>query len=286
MAQDRSKEKYAAPVFPRDFRFPYTNWLAAQQQTVGPNATANWLVDLDADDLELFVTTENALMLVDRSPMITENGAAQLRKGVNGLGGTCWDLVGEVERVNDRVMHGTYSGVLSGTAVLVDQYVQLNNDVPLALVREIARANSSLPSLSSDHEELLSTLLIGPVEEQLQAVTRNLISACSPVAELLMQLGHDLCIQPQCLGHGVDARCCSVLAGARFDLREQVEEPLRAHVVHLWPQDMCRIRQTIRITGFQALPQALEKVRCGIHIQGDVLLHPLAIAFAEAFQVR
>ena len=150
-----------------------TNWLAAHQQALGPDAAANWLLDLDADELEVFVTLDHALVLVDRSPMISENGVAYLRKGVNGLGGTRLSLVGEIEVMSDNVMHGTYSGLLGGTAVLMDQYIQLNNDTPVALVRVITRVNGSMPASIGDREKLLTALINGTGEEQVPALTRN-----------------------------------------------------------------------------------------------------------------
>ena len=150
---------------------PTTNWLAAHQQTLGLNAAANWLLDLD--DLEVFVTTEHALVLVDRSPMVSDNGVAYLRKGVNGLGGTHLTLIGEVECMSESVMHGTYSGLLGGTAVLMDQYMQLSNGVPAALVRVITRVNGSAPFPIRDHEKLLSGLFNRVIEEGLPALTRN-----------------------------------------------------------------------------------------------------------------
>lgn len=124
---------------------PTKNWLSANRETLGPNAPANWMMDLDVDAAELYVTDDHALVIVDRTPIIEQDGAAYLSKGVLGMGGTHLTLVGEVESVNDSVMHGTYSGLLGGTAVLMDQYVQLRNGVPVTIVRVIARVNGSAP---------------------------------------------------------------------------------------------------------------------------------------------
>ena len=141
---------------------PTPNWLAAHRQTLGANTPANWLMDLGADELEIYVTPEQALVLVDRAPLITEEGSAYLRKSVNGLGGTHLTLVGEVDNVSDSVLRGVYSGLLGGTAVLMDQYVQLRNGLPVALVRVITKVNGSLPVVDSDQDQLIVELLDAP----------------------------------------------------------------------------------------------------------------------------
>lgn len=150
------------------------NWLAAHRQTLGANTPANWLMDLDADELEIYVTSAQALMLVDRAPLITEEGSAYLRKSVNGLGGTHLTLVGEVDDLSDSVLHGVYSGLLGGTAVLMDQYVQLRNGLPVALVRVITKVNGSLPVANSEQDQLVVELLRQPnVQPDEPALTKN-----------------------------------------------------------------------------------------------------------------
>src|SRR4030095_5867693 len=97
------------------------NWLAAPQHTIGSTTPANWFQDLNPDELEVYVTAENTLVLVDRAPVLEESSEAYLRRGVHGLGGTHLSLVGEVDPINDHVLHGVYSGLIGGTAVLMDQ---------------------------------------------------------------------------------------------------------------------------------------------------------------------
>lgn len=150
------------------------NWLAANREVLGNNTPANWLLDLDADDMEVYVTKGRSLVLVDRMPIINMDGAAFLRKGVSGLGGSHLTLVGEVEVVNDSVMRGTYSGLLGGTAVLMDQYVQLRNGVPVTIVRVINRVNGSAPTALTGIEDLALRLLRATDEGGLDpALTRN-----------------------------------------------------------------------------------------------------------------
>lgn len=152
---------------------PTSNWLAASHETLGANAPASWLMDLDAEDLEMYVTPEHSLVLVDRAPIINEDGAAFLRAGLHGLGGTHLSLIGEVDVLNDSVMHGVYSGLLGGTAVMMDQYVQLHNDVPVAIVRVITRVNGSAPTVAFDQVEYVATLLRKPVESFEPALSKN-----------------------------------------------------------------------------------------------------------------
>jgi hypothetical protein len=150
-----------------------TNWLAASHATLGANAPAGWLMDLDAEDLEIYVTPGHALVLVDRSPIMNGDGTAYLRAGLHGLGGTNLSLVGEVDVMNASVMHGVYSGLLGGTAVIMDQYVQMRNGVPLAIMRVITRVNGSAPATAFDQEELVTTLLRSAVDPSEPALTKN-----------------------------------------------------------------------------------------------------------------
>ena len=136
-----------------------TNWLAAHHQTLGPTAPAGWLMALDADELEIYVTAEHALVLVDREPILTLDGAAYLRKGLQDLGGTHMDLIGEVQNVNDSVLRGAYRGTLGGTAVLMDQYVQIQHGVPSAIVRVISRVNGTAPAIQLDADAIALSLL-------------------------------------------------------------------------------------------------------------------------------
>ncbi len=152
---------------------PTHNWLAAHQQTIGATTPANWLHDLDVDDLEVFVTAEKALVLVDRKPIIAENDAAFLRKGVHGLGGTHLSLVGEVESINEHVLHGVYSGLIGGTAVLMDQYIHLRNGVPTTIVRVVSRVNGSVPAYTTGQEQLVLELIGTPSDVPGPALTKN-----------------------------------------------------------------------------------------------------------------
>lgn len=153
---------------------PTNNWIGASREALGPDVPANWLMGLDADDMDVYVTAELALVLVDRAPIINMEGSAYLRASVQGLGGMHLSRVGEVEIVKDNVIRGTYSGLLSGTAVLMDQYVQLSNGMPVAMVRVISRVNGSAPGNLTDLEDLALGLFRGTDEgTQGPALTKN-----------------------------------------------------------------------------------------------------------------
>lgn len=152
------------------------NWLAAIHATFGPGALAGWFMDLDADGMEVYLAPENSLVLVDRSPIVEGNGESYLRSPMRGLGGTHLRLIGEVEHISDRVLHGVYSGRLGGTAVMMDQYVQLRNCVPIAIVRVIARVNGSAPPATFDREELVTRLLDRTLDAGKPAPDRDLCS--------------------------------------------------------------------------------------------------------------
>ncbi|MBK9539107.1 MAG: hypothetical protein IPO12_10265 [Flavobacteriales bacterium] len=164
---------FATPLLAQGSMIPTNNWLAAHQQTIGATIPANWLQDLDTDALEVYVTPERTLVLVDRSPIIAENGEAYLRKGVQGLGGTHLSLVGEVESINDDVLHGVYSGLIGGTAVLMDQYVQLRNGSPITIVRMVSRVNGPAPADIVGQEQLALEMIGAPEENIEPALTKN-----------------------------------------------------------------------------------------------------------------
>ncbi len=150
-----------------------TNWLAAHHQTLGANAPAGWLMDLDADEMEIYVTAEKALVLLDRRPIFTADGTACLRKGLQGLGGIQLRLLGEIRSVNDSVLHGSYAGTLAGTPVLMEQYVRIGSGVPSVIVRIISRVGASVPDTRIDADAIAVELLGRSTVIDRPALTRN-----------------------------------------------------------------------------------------------------------------
>ena len=127
---------------------PTSNWMAATRQTLGPQASASWMLDMESDGMEIHVSPEKALVLVDREPIITsENGEAFLKAGIFGLAGTRLDLQGDVEIIDDSLLHGRYTGTLDGQPVVMDQYVKVRNDVPIGLVRVVRSVQGTAPVL-------------------------------------------------------------------------------------------------------------------------------------------
>jgi hypothetical protein len=142
-----------------------SNWLAAHKATLGSGTSPNWLIDLDVDELEVYITGDRSLVLVDRDPDIREGeGQAFLTRSMRGLGGTNMHLLGTLESRGDTILHGVYSGRLGGTTVLMHQYVVQRNEQPEALVRVISRSNGSIPEFGPARDEEMAVLLGDPSE--------------------------------------------------------------------------------------------------------------------------
>ena len=105
---------------------------------------ADWILEMDVTGLEVLRTPWNALVLVDRAPLEHLACAGGLdRKGLHGLDGSQLTLVGDVSWVDEDVMHGVHSGMVGGTAVLVDQYVRCLAGVAQTVVRVITPAKGA-----------------------------------------------------------------------------------------------------------------------------------------------
>lgn len=132
---------------------------AAFRTAIGAQVAAAWPMELDGEGLEVYVTPEQALVLVDRSPLAQEGRAAWFRRPMAEWGGTQLGLVGEVEQLEGQVWHGVYSGLLGGAAVVVDQYVRMRNCMPLAIVRVISRVNATTWAAPMDHARYVELVL-------------------------------------------------------------------------------------------------------------------------------
>ena len=122
---------------------------------------ADWLLDLDTTGLEVLRTPLNALVLVDRAPLEHADCQGGLdRRGLNGLGGAELTLIGDIHWVGEDVMHGVYSGLLAGVAVLVDQYVQCREGLPRTIVRVIAPAKGP-QARAADLDQFVMDLVRG-----------------------------------------------------------------------------------------------------------------------------
>ena len=153
---------------------PTSNWMAATQQTLGAQASASWMLDMETEGSEIHVSPESALVLVDRQPIITtENGEALLKAGIFGLVGTRLTLQGAIEFMDDSLLHGRYTGTLDGQPVVMDQYVQVRNGVPIGLVRVVRSVQGSAPVLPYTNLAYVSGLLEEPFIDGAPALTKN-----------------------------------------------------------------------------------------------------------------
>ncbi len=153
---------------------PTQNRMAATQQTLGARASASWMLDLETDGMEIHVSPEKALVLVDRQPIVnTENGEALLKAGIFGLAGTRLTLQGDITFIDDSLLHGRYTGTLDGQPVVMDQYVQVRNDAPIGLVRVVRSVLGSAPVLPYTNLAYVTGLLQELFIDDAPALTQN-----------------------------------------------------------------------------------------------------------------
>ncbi|MBK8340587.1 MAG: hypothetical protein IPK99_11620 [Flavobacteriales bacterium] len=140
-----------------------TTWMGAAKETLGQQASASWMLDMETDGMEIHVSPERALVLVDREPIInTENGEAFLKAGIFGLAGTRLMLQGDIDFIDDSLLHGRYTGTLDGQPVVMDQFVKVRNDVPIGLVRVVRSMQGSAPIQPYTNLAYVSGLLDDP----------------------------------------------------------------------------------------------------------------------------
>lgn len=131
---------------------PERNWLTAHRKCLGMQADPGWIMDLETEDMEAFLTPDDAMVILDPAPIrYAGNATACLRKGIQATGGTRLMLVRDVQHVDDSTLYGAYQGELSGTAVSVEQYLRERNGVALALVIVITRIHGSEPIVRHKH---------------------------------------------------------------------------------------------------------------------------------------
>lgn len=139
-----------------------SNWMGAAKQTLGPQVSSGWMLDLANEDVEFHVSPEKALVLVDLEPIVTtENGEAFLKAGIFGLSGTRLTIQGDVEFIDDSLLHGCYAGTLDGQPVVMDQYLRIRNGVPTQLVRVVRGVQGSAPVLAYQNLTYVRSLLDG-----------------------------------------------------------------------------------------------------------------------------
>lgn len=140
---------------------PERNWLTAHRKCLGMQADPGWIMDLGTEDMELSITPDDALVILDRAPIQDGDGTAYLRKGIQATGGTRLTLIRDVQHVDGSTLYGAYRGELSGTPVSVEQYMRERNGVVLALVIVITRIRGSEPIVYRKHAGSALSLLEG-----------------------------------------------------------------------------------------------------------------------------
>lgn len=139
---------------------PAINWMAAHKATFGPAAGTEWLQDLNVEDMEVYTTGTNSLVLVDRSESVQEERPETLlRATIQNVGGTDMRRVGPAERTEGQVWMGTYRGSLSGTWAEMRQYVQVQDGRTTALVRIISPGVNGTRPVEREQEPIVSALL-------------------------------------------------------------------------------------------------------------------------------
>lgn len=111
-------------------------------------------------DAEAYLIDQRALVLVDRLEVVQGPAAsARLEVSLKGLEEARLALVDGPEQLDDRLVHGTYSGWFNGASLFMDQYVELRNGVPETVVRVITRPGKGDEFHVADYQEQVLALL-------------------------------------------------------------------------------------------------------------------------------
>jgi hypothetical protein len=149
----------AAPLAAQDNGAARPNRLAAIRHCLGAQASVDWFLDLEGEQLEVHAAEDRVLLILDRAPLRTADGAAILRPCILATTGTRLERIGEPVAVNDSVVMGRYLGRLGGERVLLEQYVRLRNGVLLARVMVVRKQEGSQPVSAGSHTARACALL-------------------------------------------------------------------------------------------------------------------------------
>jgi len=106
------------------------------------------------------------LVLIDRSPCIEGDASQWLSQRIKGPGGTHATAV-EVPRYHhfdglrakEAMLHSVHGGLDGSTAVVLDQYLLLQDEVPMLLIRTVTPVNGRKTMDESMRDSLLLHLL-------------------------------------------------------------------------------------------------------------------------------
>ncbi len=129
----------------------------AHEECFGTQTPPTWLHGLDIESLEIYLTGNKAILIVDRSPAFA--GPPWDGSLVQFLGDACFERVGDPEHLSTSVVHRVYCALIGGTSLLMDHYVELDQARPLTVVRVITRGNIPAPATyEAQREEVMSLL--------------------------------------------------------------------------------------------------------------------------------
>ena len=194
--------------------------------------------------------------------------------------------------MNDTVLHGVYSGLLGGTAVMMDQYVQLRNGVPVAIVRVI----DSGERFGADGEQ-------GPAGDRSRPPGQTPVDRCrqgrrasdddvlnydgrSGMAGMHPQLGHHLFAQGDRFVHVVRTCRRPLRARLQFDVPSAGRTGAARPCNSLAGAGCGRPPPTLRYHRPRtASPGSGTSAARPFQVHADILLHARLVALAEALEV-
>lgn len=139
---------------------PASHWRVMHEQCLGRRADPRWLIGLGVEELEVSMTADRILVVMDRAPMGGPNGGNTAGwRAIHATPGTRLVRVGEVQQLSDTILYGAYRGELGGAHVFVERYVKERNGVLLALVLVVTRMRPAGSLVDHVHREKAMALL-------------------------------------------------------------------------------------------------------------------------------
>ncbi len=140
---------------------------------------------IPVEELKRCMEQNQPLVLVDLE-VYGSNENVNIGMDLNAISGLEIDRIGDVQAVTDTVIHGRYRGCLGGVKVLIDQFVDLRNCIPHAVVRIITRWNDKVGGTQEDHRNIALVHL--KVSDRPKPVARRRATGNAPTMN-----GHEFC---------------------------------------------------------------------------------------------
>lgn len=142
------------------------DWRSAIRQCLGHEAGTDWFMEMDGEALEVYLTEDKALVVLDRQPMHHRHGEYRLRPCILGTSGTKMKRTAGPMALHrggrhghPKVLVGSYHGQLGGLNVLLEQYQRLFNGVLLAKVLVVRHINPHAAPVPRLHDAIANQLL-------------------------------------------------------------------------------------------------------------------------------